>query len=39
MPGDGFFALASKLGWQVESKRQFFKSELKRVIDYWKEHA
>lgn len=39
IPGDGFFALATQLGFpNVNNHMPFFISELRRVHDYWLSH-
>ncbi len=35
MPGQGFFKFAAKHGFRFTNKREFWKKEYNRVVDYW----
>ena len=35
MPGKGFFKMARSLGHDMRAEHAFWKSELKKVHDYW----
>jgi len=36
MPGEGFFNVAGRLGFEVADRDAFWIAELRRVTDYWR---